>query len=53
MISDLSALFSWIVDLFSVEFTIYGFTFSMWQVFCFDIVVAIVGWGIGKVLLDD
>ena len=53
MISDLSALFSWIVDLFSVEFTIYGFTFSMWQVFLFDIVVAIVAWFIGKVLLDE
>lgn len=44
---------SWYYDNTSVEFTIYGFTFSMWQVFCFDIVVAIVGWGIGKVLLDD
>ena len=53
MISDLSALLSWIVDLFSVEFTIYGFTFSMWQVFLFDIVAAIVAWFIGKLLLDD
>ena len=51
--NDLTALFAKTVELFSLEFTLYGFTFSLWQVFCFDIVVAIVGWGIGKVLLDD
>lgn len=53
MISDVGALFSWVVEIFSLEFTIYGFSFSMWQVFLFDIVVAIVGWLLGKVLLDD
>ena len=51
--SDLVGLFNTVLALFQIEFTIYGFTFSMWQVFCFDIVVAIVGWGIGQVLLDD
>ena len=53
MISDVGALFSWVVEVFSLEFTIYGFTFSMWQVFLFDIVIAIVGWFLGKVFLDD
>lgn len=53
MISDLGALFAWVVQLFSLEFTIYGFTFSMWQVFLFDIVISIVGWTLGKVFLDD
>lgn len=53
MISDVGALFSWVVELFSLDFTIYGFTFSLWQVFCFDIVIAIVGWFLGKVFLDD
>ena len=48
-----AALFSWVVELFSIEFTIYGFTFSMWQVFLFDIVAAIVAWILGKVFLDD
>lgn len=53
MISDVGALFSWVVELFSLEFTIYGFTFSLWQVFLFDIVITIVGWFLGKVFLDD
>ena len=53
MISDVAALFFLGGNLFSIEFTIYGFTFSMWQVFLFDIVIAIVGWFLGKVFLDD
>ena len=53
MVSDVAALFSWVVELFSNEFTIYGFTFSMWQVFLFDIAIAIVAWLLGKVFLDD
>ena len=44
MVSDVAALFSWVVELFSIEFTIYGFTFSMWQVFLVAIVAAIVAW---------
>ena len=53
MISDVAALFSWVVELFYIEFTVYGFTFSMWQVFLFDIVAAIIGWILGEVFLDD
>ena len=53
MISDVAALFSWVVELLSIEFTIYGFTFSMWQVFLFDIAIGIVAWFLGKVFLDD
>lgn len=53
MISDLAWLYSSILDLFQMEFTIYGFTFSLWQVFCFDIVVGIVAWGLGKVFFND
>lgn len=45
MISDFGMLIEKVVELFSVEFTIYGFTFSMWQVFLFciaaDIVISI------------
>lgn len=52
MISDLGALFAWVVELFSIEFTIYGFTFSLWQVFLFDIAIGIVAWFLGKVFLD-
>lgn len=53
MISDLASLFSAVLDMFQIEFTIYGFTFSLWQVLCFDVVAGIVAWGIGKVFLDD
>lgn len=44
MISDFGMLIEMTVELFSVEFTIYGFTFSMWQVFLFDIAAGIVIW---------
>lgn len=53
MISDLAWLFGAVLDAFKIEFTIYGFTFSLWQVFCFDIVVGLVAWGLGQVFLDD
>lgn len=44
MISDIGLVFEKVVELFSVEFTIYGFTFSLWQVFLFTIVADIVIW---------
>lgn len=53
MISDFGMLIEKVVELFSIEFTIYGFTFSMWQVFLFDIVVGIVAWIISEVFLGD
>lgn len=51
MLSDIGLFFAKVVDLFSIEFTIYGFTFSMWQVFLFDIAVGIVVWVIAEVFL--
>lgn len=53
MASDLGALFSWIMELFTYEFTIYGVTFSMFHVFAFSTVASIIGWFIGKVFFDD
>ena len=53
MLSDFGLLIEKTVELFSIEFTIYGFTFSMWQVFLFDIAAGIVAWFIGKVFFDD
>ena len=40
--SDIAALFSYIVKLFQIEFTLYGYTFSLWQVFVFTIVASLV-----------
>ena len=57
LVHDLSPSESWlfgaVLEVFRIEFTIYGFTFSLWQVFCFDVVAAIIGWILGKVFLDD
>lgn len=53
MITDVGQVIEKVVELFSIEFTIYGFTFSMWQVFLFDIAAGIVGWFIGRLFLDD
>ena len=49
MISDFGQLIEKVVELFSIEFTIYGFTFSLWQVFLFDIAAGIVIWVIVEV----
>lgn len=44
MISDFGLIIEKIVEAFSIEFTLYGFTFSMWQVFLFDFASGIVIW---------
>lgn len=53
MISDFGLIIEKTVQVFSIEFTIYGFTFSLWQVFLFDIAAGIVAWVIGRWLLGD
>ena len=53
MISDFGALLSFTLQAFSVEFTIYGFTFSFWQVFLFCAVSAIVGRILWEVFFGD
>ena len=42
MISDLGALITWTREVFALEFSLYGFSFSLWQVFLFHIVAGIV-----------
>jgi len=53
MISDLQNLLAITMDFFSFEFTIYGFTFSFWQVFVFSAVAAIVGRILWEVFFGD
>ena len=53
VISDFGALLSFTLQAFSVEFTIYGFTFSFWQVFLFSAVSAIVGRILWEVFFGD
>lgn len=49
MISDLAYLFSSVQGLFQTSFTIYGLTFSLWEVFLFDIVAFITLWFLREV----
>lgn len=51
MISDIGLVFEKVLELFQIEFTIYGFTFSMWEVFLFDFAAAIIVWIICEVFL--
>lgn len=53
MASDIGAVFSFILRLFRYEFTLYGVTFSMFQVFVFSTVASILGWFIGRLFFDD
>ena len=53
MISDLGALINWTREVFALEFTLYGFSFSLWQVFLFDIVAGIVAFVLREGFLGD
>lgn len=41
-----------VISLFKVEFTIYGFTLSWWQVFLWSIVASLLIWFIGRIFSD-
>lgn len=51
--SDLQATFAATLNLFKLEFTLYGFTFSFWEVFLFTIVGGILLSFIGRLFGDD
>ena len=51
--NDLAALFAKTVKLFSLEFILYGFTFSLWEVFLFSAVVGIVARILGEIFFGD
>lgn len=44
--------FQLIIKFFQIPITVYGFTFSFWDVFLFTIVVSIIAYFIGGVLYD-
>ncbi len=50
---DLAALISGVLRLFSLEFTLYGFTFSLWEVFLFSATVSIVGRILYEIFFGD
>ena len=53
MIEDIGAMISTTVDILKIEFTLYGFTFSLWQILLFNLVGGLVIWVIVEVLLGD
>lgn len=40
------------LNVFQIEFNIYGYTISLWQVFLFTAVTGIIGWAIGRIFGD-
>ncbi len=52
MIEDFGAMISAVVTLMKTELTLYGVTFSFWQVFLFVVVVAIVAYFLGGAFGD-
>lgn len=42
-----------IVDFMKIEFSVFGYTISYWQVFLFTMVGGILGWFIGEMLNGD
>ena len=53
MIGDFVALLSGTYQLFTHDFTLYGFTFSFWQVFLFSAVSGIIGKILAEVFFGD
>lgn len=51
--NDIAVLFAKTVELFALEFTLYGFTFSLWEVFLFGAVASIVGRILGAIFFGD
>ncbi len=49
----LGSLFSHVLDLFQLEFDLFGFSFSMWQVFIWTAVAGIVARIIGEVFFGE
>ena len=51
--SDIAVLFSYVLQLFQIGFTLYGFTFSLWEVFVFSVVAALICRVLWEVFFGD
>lgn len=49
----IGSLFSHVLDLFQLEFSLFGFSFSMWQVFLWTAFSSIIVRVIGEVFFGD
>lgn len=52
MISDLQQFFAATVSLMKTPFTLYGFTFSWWEVFFWSIVAGLIIWFVRRLFND-
>lgn len=53
MLEDFGAMISAVVQLFKTELTLYGVTFSFWEIFLFTAVVGIVAYFLGGAFGGD
>ena len=53
MLSDLQATIQAVFDLFKLEFKIYGFTLSWWQVFLWAVIAGLLLKFVSEVFHDD
>lgn len=49
----IAALFTYVIRLFQIDFTLYGYTFSLWEVFVFSVVASIICRLLWEVFLGD
>lgn len=50
---DFAAMITWTFRVFSLPITLYGFTFSLWEVFAFSAVSCIIGRFLAEVFFGD
>lgn len=53
LVSIFGAIFNGIYQILNIEFTIFGYTFSLWNVFAFTFVTSVVAWLVWEVILGD
>ena len=49
----IGAILASVVSIFKIQFTLYGFTLSFWQVFLFTGFGFIVAWILWRIFVDD
>lgn len=53
MITDIGAMFTAFLRVMQIPLTIYGFTFSMWEVFLFTAIASCLLWVLMEVIWGD
>ncbi|WP_293009015.1 MULTISPECIES: hypothetical protein [unclassified Oscillibacter] len=49
----IGTLFELTKNLMDTQLTLYGFTFSYWQIFIWTMIAGLILWFLGKVFLND